>query len=204
MSGAPAPVGRTTSGPRGAPPEHEAAGFRKVAERTIHEGVVITLGVGTFTGPDGATFEREVVHHPGAVAVVALDDTGSVTLVRQYRAAIDDLLLELPAGKLDADGEAPERTARRELAEEVGLEADDWVELASFLNSPGFCDEVVRLYLARGLRPVAHDRQGVEELAMTVETLALADVAARVADGTLRDAKTIIGLLAAREHLGVR
>ncbi|MBA2497117.1 MAG: NUDIX hydrolase [Acidimicrobiia bacterium] len=179
-------------------------GFRKLAERTIHEGVVVTLGVGTFAGPDGATFEREVVHHPGAVAVVAVDDAGSVTLVRQYRAAIDDLLLELPAGKLDVAGEAPERTAQRELAEEVGLEADDWEELATFLNSPGFCDEVVRLYLARGLRPVAHDRQGAEELAMTVETLALADVAARVADGTLRDAKTIIGLLTAREHLGVR
>lgn len=184
--------------------DRSVTGFRKLTERTIHEGVVVTMAVGTFTGPDGATFEREVVHHPGAVAIVALDDAGSVTLVRQYRAAIDDLLLELPAGKLDVADEPLERTAQRELAEEVGLEADDWVELATFLNSPGFCDEVVRLYLARGLRPVAHDRQGIEELAMTVETMSLTDVPARVVDGTLRDAKTIIGLLAAREHLGVR
>ena len=79
------------------------SGFRRVSERVVHEGAVVTFAVGTFEGPDGTTFQRDVVRHPGAVSVVAVDDDGSVVLVRQYRAPLDEEILELPAGKLDGE-----------------------------------------------------------------------------------------------------
>ncbi len=174
-------------------------GFRRLGERLVHQGGVIAVAVGTFEGPDGSTFERDVVHHPGAVSVVAVDDDGRVPLVRQYRAAIEEWILELPAGKLDVEGEDPEACARRELAEEVGLAASQWVQLCTFRNSPGFSDERHRVFLARGLSEVPQDRQGVEEAAMTVEWVSLADAVPLVRDGAVTDAKTVIGLLLARD-----
>jgi ADP-ribose pyrophosphatase len=94
-----------------------------VHEEVVHEGFVITLAVGTFEAPDGSTFIRDVVHHPGAVSVVPVHDDGTVSLVTQYRAAIDGDLLEIPAGRRDVPGEPPEQTAHRELQEEIGLRA---------------------------------------------------------------------------------
>src|SRR5205085_1055929 len=95
------------------------SGFRKRSERVVHRGPLITVAVGTFESPDGSTFERDIVHHPGAVSVVPVVDGGeSVLLVRQYRAAVDGALPEIPAGKRDIAGEPPEQTARRELIEE--------------------------------------------------------------------------------------
>jgi 8-oxo-dGDP phosphatase len=176
--------------------------FEKVDERTIYEGAIIDLAVGTFRGPDGSTFERDVVHHPGAVSVVAVDDDGRVPLVRQYRAALDVELLEIPAGKLDVDGEPPQECAKRELAEEVGLAARDWELLCEFHNSPGFSDERHRVYLARGLSEVPHDRQGVEEASMTIEWVDLADAVSLARTGEVKDAKTVIGLLLALEVVG--
>lgn len=178
------------------------AGFRRGPERVLHEGPVVSLAVGAFTAPDGTTFERQVVHHPGAVSVVPVEGDGTAVLVRQYRAPLDAELLEIPAGKLDVAGEPPEATARRELVEEVGLEAAQLVRLAEFHNSPGFCDEHSTVYLATGLRSVADHRQGIEEEHLRIERVALDDVPAMIADGRLRDAKTIIGLLLARQHLG--
>jgi 8-oxo-dGTP pyrophosphatase MutT (NUDIX family) len=178
------------------------SGFTKVDERLLHQGHVISLALGTFRSPDGAEFERELVRHPGAVSVVPLLDDGStVVLVRQYRAAIDDLLLEIPAGKRDVAGEPPERTAARELEEEVGYRAGRIEELGQFYNSVGFSDEHSWVYLGRDLEPCASDAQGIEETHMTVEHVDLADVPAMVADGRLRDAKTIIGLTLTIERL---
>jgi ADP-ribose pyrophosphatase len=176
--------------------------FRKLGERTIHEGHVVTFAVGSFEGPGGERFERDIVHHPGAVSVVAVDDDGNAVLVRQYRAALDQAILELPAGKLDVDGEDPVVCAQRELAEEVGLAAAEWELLAAFHHSPGFCDELGRVYLARGLTEVPDSRQGIEEETMTIERWPVADAPALVADGTVHDAKTVIGLLLARERIG--
>jgi ADP-ribose pyrophosphatase len=136
------------------------------------------------------------------VSVVAVTERGTAVLVRQYRAALDAELLEIPAGKRDVDGEAPEVTAARELAEEVGLEAGRIELLATFFNSPGFCDEHAFVFLARDLHEVGIARDGVEEQTMTIEEVALADVPARIASGDIADAKTIIGLLLARERLG--
>jgi ADP-ribose pyrophosphatase len=179
----------------------DVSGFRKVGERIVHRGAIIDVAVGTFRAPDGSTFERDVVHHPGAVSVVAVADDGRVPLVRQYRAALEADLLELPAGKLDVDGEDPLACAQRELAEEVGLAASSWELLCEFCNSPGFSDERHRVYLARGLTEVPHDRQGVEEQAMTVEWYAVRDAVALVRGGEVTDAKTVIGLLLADELL---
>jgi 8-oxo-dGTP pyrophosphatase MutT (NUDIX family) len=175
--------------------------FRPVGERLVHDGHVITLVVGTFAGPDGDTFEREIVRHPGAVSVVPLHDDGTVTLVRQYRAALDEDLLEIPAGKRDVAEEPPEVTARRELEEEVGLRAGRLDLLAEFHNSPGFSDERSFVFLARDLTTCEVDLQGVEEQHMTVEQVPLADLPALLAQRRLLDAKSIIGMSLARERL---
>jgi ADP-ribose pyrophosphatase len=182
----------------------EGTGFRRLEERVIHEGHVVTLSVAQVATPSGAVLEREIVHHPGAVAVVAVlesDHGDEAVLVRQYRAAVDQLLLEIPAGKRDVEGEDPMVAAARELQEEVGLEATELVHLAGFHNSPGFCDEFLDVYLAMHPVVVADDRQGVEEEAMTIERVPLAEVPAMIADGRLTDAKSIIGLLMAIRHL---
>ena len=168
--------------------------FRFVDEDEIYDGHVMRVVVGTFAGPDGRTFTRDVIRHPGAVAVLPLHDDGTVTLVRQYRAPLDRPLLEIPAGIRDVDGEPPEDTARRELAEEVGLAAERVEHLISFHNAPGMSDEVVDVYLATGLREVEADAQGVEEESMTVERHRLDDLVAMVRDGRLTDAKTVIAV----------
>ncbi len=174
--------------------------FTKRGEREVWSGAVISVVQGTFVSPSGATFERDMVHHPGAVAVVPVDGD-EVVLVRQYRAAVDLEILEIPAGKRDVAGEAPEITAQRELAEEVGLTAGRLVKLAEFYNSIGFSDELSHVFLGTDLTPVPDDRQGEEEEHMTVERIRLDDVPTLVAAGELVDAKTVIGLLMAREHL---
>lgn len=169
-------------------------GFRLIGEETVHRGHAIEVAVGTFEGPDGSRFTRDIVHHLGAVAVVPLHDDGTVTLVRQYRAPIDDDVLEIPAGLRDVTAEPPERTAARELAEEAGLRADHLELLCRFYNSPGHADEMVHVYLATGLHAVDADLQGIEEQHLTIERHSLDDLMAMIADGRLVDAKTVIGV----------
>jgi ADP-ribose pyrophosphatase len=171
--------------------------FTRVGERTLHEGAVVTMAVASIRGPDGEVFERDLVHHPGAVSAVPLLDDGTVVLVRQYRAALDTELLEIPAGKRDVPGEPPELTAGRELEEEIGMRAGSLRLLAEFHNSPGFCDERSFVYLATDLVETQADLQGVEEQHLVVERHRLADAPAMIADGRIKDAKTVIGLLAA-------
>lgn len=176
-------------------------GFRRLAEQTVFEGSVISVTSVQLEGPDGDRFERQVVRHPGAVVVVPVTGDGRAVMVRQYRAAVEGQILEVPAGKRDVDGEPPEETARRELVEEVGRRAGRLDLLARFYNSPGFTDEFTWLYLARDLEEVPHDRQGFEEMAMQIEEVDLSEVPAMVASGAIRDAKSIIGLCLAREAL---
>ena len=170
------------------------SGFTKLDEVALVEGKIVTFARVTVVGPDGVEFTREVLRHPGVVAVVPLHDDGSVTLVRQYRVAIDREVLELPAGTRDIDGEAPAVAAGRELAEEAGLAARELIELTTYFVAPGLTDEAIVLYLATGLSDVPTDRQGPEELAMTVERIPLAEALTMVEDGRITDAKTIIGL----------
>ena len=179
-----------------------APGFRKAGERTIWTGAVITVAHGTFEGPDGSSFERDIVHHPGAVSIVPVIGDEAV-LVRQYRAAIDDLLLEIPAGKRDVAGESPEQVAHREVVEEIGMRAGRLELLARFYNSPGFSDEDSWVFLGTDLTDAATDLQDVEEQHMTMERIPLAGVPSLIAAGEIRDAKTIIGLTLARTRLGL-
>jgi len=144
---------------------------------------------------------RHVVHHPGAVVVVPVDDQDRVVMVRQWRVAADRELLEVPAGKRDVDGESPEATAARELEEEIGMRAGSLQLLCEFYNSPGFCDEYTHLFLATDLVPTARAAATAEEAAMTIELVALDAVDDLVARRDVVDAKTIIGVYAARAFL---
>jgi len=198
-----APDRRPATGVAGDDPrERGRSSFSQESERLVHTGAVITMAVGTFVGPDGTRFERDIVRHPGAVSVVPVLDDDRVVLVRQYRAALDADLLEIPAGKRDVEGEAPELTARRELAEEVGMTAGRLELLAEFHNSPGFSDEHSWVFLGRDLTPTATDLQGIEEQHMEVTTVALDDVPALISSAEITDAKTIIGLTLALRALG--
>lgn len=171
-----------------------APDFRKLDEEVVHRGYVMEVVVGSFEAPDGRRFTRDIVHHPGAVAVVPLHDDGTITVVRQWRAPVDAQVLEIPAGLRDVSGEAPEATAARELAEEVGLEAESFELLATFHNAVGHSDELVHVYLATGLRSVPADVQGPEEEAMAVERHPIDELAAMIGRGELTDGKTIIGV----------
>ena len=185
-------AGAATAG--AATEEGSGSGFRKVGERDIHNGRVVRLTESVFSTPGGGQITRDVVHHRGAVAVVALEGD-EVVLLRQYRTPVEAEVLEIPAGTRDIDGEDPAGTARRELVEEAGLACDSMEKLGTFFNSPGFCDELSHVYLATGLRPVPREPDGEEEEWMTVERVRLADALAMIDGGEIRDAKTIIGLL---------
>lgn len=178
------------------------AGFTPLGESLIHEGFRITVAVARWQGPDGAEHLRDVVHHPGAVAVVPLHADGTVTLVSQFRTPLGRDLLELPAGVRDVAAEPEARTANRELAEEVGLSAGTLEHLVTFHNSPGFCDEEVWVFLGTDLTEVPHAREGPEEEAMVVQRLPLAEAVAMISAGSITDAKTIIGLTLASQRSG--
>ena len=169
--------------------------FRIVGERPAWRGRRISVAVLEVQGPDGERFEREIVHHPGAVAMVPLHDDGTVTLIRQFRAALGEDMWEIPAGMRDVSGEPTEETAQRELAEEVGLRAGRLEHVARFHNSVGFSDEAVVIYLATELTEVPDDRQEAEEQHMQVERMPFDAALAMVDDGRITDAKTVIGLL---------
>jgi len=179
--------------------------FRVVTSEPVVDRGWFTLDRITVEGPDGARFEREALRHPGAVDVVAVHDDRTVSMVRQFRAALDREVLEVVAGRRDVDGEDPERTAARELAEEVGLSAGMWVKLTEFHNSVGITDELSFVFLAQDLEPLpADDRQGPEEQHMVVERIALDDVDRLIATGEIHDGKSIIALLLARDFLDGR
>jgi ADP-ribose pyrophosphatase len=180
--------------------------FRVVGASTVASTGFLDLVDLSVQGPDGDVHQRYVVRHPGAVVVVPVEDDGEhVLLVRQYRAAVDGDLLEVPAGKRDVDGEPPLTTAERELEEEIGHRARELVPLAEFHNSPGFTDEYTYLYAAIGLEALAaRNTQTAEEHEMQIERVALADVPRMIAAREIVDAKTIIGLTLVRELLAAQ
>ena len=179
------------------PAPASAAGFSVVDSTLIHSGHVIDLEQAEMRDPDGASHQRDVVRHPGAVSVLPLHDDGTVTLVRQYRVALDGDLLEIPAGKADVAGEAAADLARRELAEEVGLSAASCERLAGFFLSPGYTDEWHETFLATGLTEVPTEADGAEEDHMEVVRLDLDEALDGIATGRIVDAKTAIALLTA-------
>lgn len=177
----------------------DAGGNAAKSVRTVYRGRVVTLNVDTVTLPNGATLDLEVIRHPGAAAVVPVREDGAVLLIRQYRHAAGGYIYEVPAGKLDP-GEDPLACAGRELEEEIGYRAASLEPLVSFFTTPGFTDEVIHVFLARGLTP-GTQKLDHDEVLQVVE-MALDEAIAKIADGTIRDAKTIIGLQTAYLHRG--
>ncbi len=161
--------------------------------KTIYRGRVVDLDLDTVTLPNGTTLEMEVVRHPGAAAIVPMRPDGSVLLTHQYRYAAGGYIYEIPAGKLDP-GEDPKACAARELEEETGYRASSIQPLLSMLTTPGFTDEVIHLFLATGLVPGVQ-RLECDEVLHLVE-LPLERTMDLIGDGTIRDAKTIVGLQA--------
>jgi 8-oxo-dGTP pyrophosphatase MutT (NUDIX family) len=179
------------------------SGFSITAEKELYRASFFSVVADEITAPDGHPYERQIIRHPGAVAIVALEGD-DVVMIRQFRAPLRREVLEVPAGKLDVPGEPPEECARRELAEEVGRVAERWTLLGAFDNSPGFTDEHTSCYLAEELAVVERDTQGVEEHFMTIEKVPLSQLWPLVESGELVDAKTIIAMALAERALARR
>ena len=173
--------------------------MKKFEEKTIHSeaifnGKVISLKVDDVTLPNGETSKREIVNHPGAVAVIAITGEGKLVVVEQYRKALERSIIEIPAGKLEP-GELPEITAARELEEETGYGCNELTYLQSFATSPGFADEIIHLFVARGLykienRAAMDEDEFVELMEITVE-----EGERMVAEKKIFDAKTAFAIL---------
>ncbi len=175
------------------------SGFRRVSERTVHQGYAWNVALVEFEAPDGARFTRDIVRSPGAVGVLPLvfdaEGNPSVVLVSQYRPPYERTVLEMPAGMRDIEGEDTAEVARRELVEEAGLQAGGIELLTEILPSPGMTDSVTTLYLATDCTPVPHDRQGPEEEHMEVLHVPLDEAMAMVERGEITDAKSVVALL---------
>ena len=171
---------------------------KTVSSKTIFKGRVLEFKVDTVELPDGITATRELVCHPGGVAVVPVDKDGYVYLVRQYRKPYDEAVLEIPAGKRDK-GEEPLIGAVRELSEETGLKAGRFIDLGQFYPSPGYVDEVIYLYLALDLEEgEAHpdEDEFVENEKIHIDTLT-----EMIMQGEIKDGKTIAAVLKAKMYL---
>lgn len=170
-----------------------------VRSRQIYDGRLIRLNQETISLPNGNQVELEIVRHPGGAVVVAFNEKREVCLLQQYRHAAGGVIWELPAGCIDPDDDTPLATARRELEEEAGLVAGDWQDLGSIYSSPGFCDEVLYLFLARNLTETRTDH-GIDEL-IEVHWVALDEALRMISHNDIRDSKTVAGLFKAREFL---
>lgn len=172
-------------------------GYDVLASVRRFAGRVIAVRSDDVHMPDGSTATRDVVEHPGAVAVVALDDAGAVVLVSQYRHPVSERLWELPAGLLDVAHESARDGAARELMEEAGLQAANWSVLADVLTSPGMTDEAIRIFLAQGLTEVDRPAGAAEEAELEIRRVPLDDAAEAVRAGALRNGPACVGILAA-------
>lgn len=170
-----------------------------LSTRSVHDGRIVKLTLEEVRLPNGNEVTLEIVRHPGAAAVVPVDEQGRVILVRQYRHATGSWLLEVPAGKLDHPGESPEACALREVEEETGYRANRLVSLGWIWTTPGFTDEKIWLYLARELTPTRASLQADEVL--TVATMPLAEAVLAATSGEIVDAKSVCALVRAAAHL---
>jgi ADP-ribose pyrophosphatase len=168
--------------------------FRVEKSESIYNGRIINLKLDTIKSPEGRMMQREIVEHPGAVGIIAVNDKNKLVLVRQYRHAIKKNLLEIPAGLLDNQGESPEACAIRELKEETGYLTESARKIAEFYTTAGFSNEKFYLFHADSIKPGVHQREYDEE-GMDVEEIDVENALKMVLDGEIEDAKTIIAIL---------
>lgn len=163
-----------------------------LSHREVYKGKIVDLFVDTIQHPSGREAIREVIVHPGGVTAVPILEDGRIVLVRQYRYPLGKYILELPAGKLDSN-QSPLETIKRELEEEIGYRAEELSYECSFCSSPGFCTEVIHLFIARSLVPVPQRLEEGEHI--TVEIASLEECMHKIACGEISDGKTILGIL---------
>ena len=170
---------------------------RKLSSEMKFDGklVKVTYDIADVNGKEAW---REVVHHPGASAVVAIDEDNRIIMEKQFRYALNDYLLEIPAGKLDA-GEDPLVCAKRELEEETGIIASEWISLGTIATSPGFCNEVIHLYVAKGLSK--GEIHWDEDEYVEVERYTFDELLQRIKEETIKDSKTLSALLLAMPYI---
>lgn len=170
------------------------------ASERAFTGEIFSVDLDTLRLPDGQTREREVVHHPGAVGIVALTEENQLLLVSQYRHPARRFLVEIPAGKLDPD-EGPASCAARELREETGAVPAIWTKIGEFYTTPGYSDERFHLYLATGCEVGDNDLEDDEEQDLAVVHIPLDEAIQMARDGQFEDGKTIVGILLAALYL---
>lgn len=178
--------------------------FEVTASKRIWTGHVAAVRIDTLVMPGGGTAHREVVEHDRAVAIVALDADGNVVMLQQFRHPLRRRLWELPAGLMDVAGESAKLAAARELAEETGLQAENWSVLVDIASSPGFTDEAVRIFLATGLTDIG--RQGEiadEEADLKIVRVPLAAAVRGIFQGRIVNGSSVSGVLAAAVALGI-
>ena len=166
---------------------------KTLEKNTLFSGRIINLRRDTALLPNGATATREVVEHPGGVCVAALDDNDNLLMVKQFRYPYMEVVLEVPAGKRDRDGEAPLECGKRELKEETGATAEHYVSLGELYPSPGYCDEIIHLFAAKGL--TFGETCPDEDEFVAVEKIPLKTAAEMVLNGEIKDAKTQVCIL---------
>ena len=171
---------------------------KQVESKTLYEGLIVNVRRDVAELQDGARVPREVVEHPGGVGIVPVTDDGKILMVRQYRYPMEEELIEIPAGKLD-DGEDPLGCAIRELSEETGCKAGRYINLGAIYPSPGFCRETLYLYLALDLEYGEMHLDAGEFL--SVEAVPIDELVGSIMRNEIPDAKTVIGVLKARELL---
>ena len=169
-------------------------GEKTLSSKLVYDGGLLKVYYDTVELVNGSTSRREVVRHPGAVVMVPVDDDGNVYLVRQYRYPYGKTTLEVPAGKLEY-GEEPLPAAQRELEEEIGAHARQWTSMGEMLPTPGFCDELQHVYLARGL-DFGKNHPDEDEF-LEIVKLPLSEAEDMAVDGRLQDSKTVAALLRA-------
>ncbi len=170
-----------------------------VATETAYQGDLVRVRLNTVSLPNGREITQEIVDHPSSVCIVPVDSEGNVLLVRQFRKAVESFLLEAPAGKMEP-GEDPETTALRELQEEIGHTAGALESLGSFYVAPGWCTQMMHAYLAQELSPARLTAD--EDEFIEVVRVSLGKIPALIADGTIRDAKSVASLLLATRVMG--
>ncbi|WP_050615642.1 NUDIX hydrolase [Bacillus testis] len=163
---------------------------KTLSSETIYKGKVITLQVDDVALPDGKTSKRELVKHPGAVAIIALTDDHKLLMVEQYRKALERSIIEIPAGKLEK-GEEPLHTAHREVEEETGYSCDSMEKVVSFYTSPGFADEILHVFVAKGLKKLENPAAADDDEFVELMEVSLEEGERYIEEQRIIDAKTV-------------